>query len=58
MVDVAGEEFMRSMTAGVEQDMPIWKHKVHRARPVLCKADTYLAVFRQWARQFYSEPVE
>ncbi len=58
MVDVAGEEFMKNMTTGVEQDLPIWKHKVHRARPVLCKADTLLAEFRQWARQFYSEPVE
>ncbi len=57
MVDVAGEEFMQSLTTGVEQDLRIWKHKVHRARPVLCKADTYLAEFRQWARQFYTEPV-
>jgi hypothetical protein len=28
---------------------------VHRARPVLCEADTYLAEFRQWVKQFYSE---
>ena len=30
---------------------------MHRARPVLCEADIYLAEFRQWARQFYSDPV-
>ena len=36
--------------------MAIWKNKVHRARPVLCEADTYLVEFRKWARQFYSQP--
>ncbi len=58
MVDVAGEEFMQSMTTGVLQDMAIWKNKVHRSRPVLCEGDSYIAQFRQWARQFYSRPVE
>ncbi len=57
MVDLAGEEFMKSVTTGVQQDLAIWKNKVHRARPVFCKADTYLAQFRQWARQFYSKPL-
>jgi hypothetical protein len=56
LVDIAGEEFMKKLTEGVQQDMPIWRNKVHRARPVLCEADTYLAEFRRWARQFYSQP--
>jgi hypothetical protein len=30
---------------------------VHRARPVLCEGDVYLAEFRKWARQFYTNPV-
>lgn len=58
MADVAGEEWMTQLAKGVLEDMRIWKNKIHRARPVLCEADTYLAHFRQWARQFYSEPVE
>jgi nitrite reductase/ring-hydroxylating ferredoxin subunit len=57
MVDIAGEEFMKGLTDGVQQDFPIWKNKVHRARPVLCEADVYLAEFRKWARQFYTNPV-
>jgi nitrite reductase/ring-hydroxylating ferredoxin subunit len=57
LVDLAGEEFMKGLTDGVQQDFPIWKNKVHRARPVLCEADTYLAEFRKWARQFYTHPV-
>jgi nitrite reductase/ring-hydroxylating ferredoxin subunit len=57
VVDYFGEEFMTGLTQGVQQDLPIWSNKVHRARPVLCEADTYLAEFRKWARQFYSHPV-
>ncbi len=57
MVDIAGEEFMTNITAGVEQDFDIWKHKVHRANPVFCEGDHYLGDFRKWARQFYSNPV-
>jgi len=56
MVDMAGEDFMIGLTTGVMQDLRIWSNKVHRARPVLCEADTYLAEFRQWVKQFYSSP--
>jgi phenylpropionate dioxygenase-like ring-hydroxylating dioxygenase large terminal subunit len=55
--DAAGEDFVQGLTNGVQQDMRIWTHKVHRAQPVLCEADGHLAQFRKWARQFYSEPV-
>ncbi len=57
LVDLAGEEWMKNLVQGVQQDMPIWRNKVHRARPVLCEGDVYLGEFRKWARQFYSEPV-
>jgi nitrite reductase/ring-hydroxylating ferredoxin subunit len=57
VVDYFGEEFMTGLTQGVQQDLPIWTNKVHRARPVLCEADGYLAEFRKWSRQFYSNPV-
>ncbi|MBW2241140.1 MAG: Rieske 2Fe-2S domain-containing protein [Deltaproteobacteria bacterium] len=56
LVDLAGEEFMKNITAGVRDDLTIWTHKVHRARPVFCEADEYLAMFRKWTRQFYSRP--
>jgi phenylpropionate dioxygenase-like ring-hydroxylating dioxygenase large terminal subunit len=54
--DVAGEDFVQGLSTGVLQDLRIWSNKVHRAQPVLCEADGYLAQFRKWARQFYSEP--
>lgn len=56
LVDIAGEEFMSKLLEGVQCDMPIWRNKVHRARPVLCEADDTLAEFRKWSRQFYSQP--
>ncbi|MFQ5515728.1 MAG: Rieske 2Fe-2S domain-containing protein [Myxococcota bacterium] len=54
MVDVAGEEWFSGITNGVMDDWRIWTNKIHRAQPVFCKADTFLAEFRRWARQFYS----
>jgi phenylpropionate dioxygenase-like ring-hydroxylating dioxygenase large terminal subunit len=57
LADAAGEDFIQSLQGGVAQDLRIWANKIHRARPVLCEADTTLAAFRQWARQFYSNPV-
>lgn len=55
-VDLVGEDFMKALTTGVMQDMRIWSNKVHRAQPVLCEGDGYLAEYRQWVRQFYTNP--
>jgi nitrite reductase/ring-hydroxylating ferredoxin subunit len=57
LADLAGEQFIQELSTGVKQDLRIWENKIHRARPVLCEADRYLAEFRQWTRQFYSEPI-
>lgn len=56
LVDLAGEDFIEGLQTGVTQDFRIWKNKIHRANPVLCPADTFLAEFRKWVRQFYSAP--
>jgi nitrite reductase/ring-hydroxylating ferredoxin subunit len=57
VADAAGEEFMKTITSGIQQDLDIWKFKVHRANPVFCDGDHYLADYRKWARQFYTNPV-
>ena len=57
-IDVAGEEWMKAITEGVRDDFRIWQNKIHRAEPVFCEADTYLAEFRRWVRQFYSPSQE
>ena len=55
-MDVWGEEFMTNLVNGVRDDYAIWQNKVHRARPVLCEADTHLAEYRNWVKQFYTQP--
>ena len=50
--------WVQNILGGVQADLRIWKNKVHRGRPVLCKADVHLAQFRQWAKQFYTNLLE
>jgi 3-ketosteroid 9alpha-monooxygenase subunit A len=38
----------------LEEDRPIWEHKVYRPLPVLCDGDGPIAKFRKWYAQFYS----
>ena len=37
----------------VEQDIPIWEHKVHWPTPMLCDGDGPIAKYRRWFSQFY-----
>lgn len=39
----------------VQQDIPIWEHKMYRPEPVLCDGDGPIAQFRKWFSQFYAE---
>ena len=38
---------------GLIADLPIWEHKIHRARPILCDGDGPILGYRQWFQQFY-----
>lgn len=38
----------------VDQDIPIWEHKIYRDDPILCDGDGPIAQYRNWFRQFYS----
>jgi phenylpropionate dioxygenase-like ring-hydroxylating dioxygenase large terminal subunit len=55
VADLVGEDFMTGIVQGVQQDVPIWENKIHRATPVLCETDGFIAEFRRWTRQFYSD---
>ena len=39
------------------EDMPIWEHKAHLARPALADTDGPFMKFRKWYPQFYAEPI-
>lgn len=38
---------------GLGADLPIWRDKVFRDRPLLVKGDGPIAEFRRWYEQFY-----
>lgn len=38
----------------VEQDIPIWNHKIYRPEPTLCDGDGPINQFRKWFSQFYA----
>ncbi|RJF88808.1 Rieske (2Fe-2S) protein [Oleomonas cavernae] len=38
---------------GVEGDIPIWNHKIHRKNPILCDGDGPIMPFREYFEQFY-----
>ncbi|MFE3579280.1 aromatic ring-hydroxylating oxygenase subunit alpha [Streptomyces vinaceus] len=40
----------------VARDFPVWNHQKHTEQPRLTAADGPIGRYRQWARQFYTEP--
>jgi phenylpropionate dioxygenase-like ring-hydroxylating dioxygenase large terminal subunit len=53
-----GKAFIGEVSRQLEQDIPIWEHKVYWDHPVLCDGDGPIGLFRKWCRQFYSLPRE
>ncbi|MBA6413464.1 aromatic ring-hydroxylating dioxygenase subunit alpha [Parahaliea sp. F7430] len=56
--DIVGDDVMNGIIEGIKQDYPIWANKVHKQRPVFCREDKTLVMFRKWVRQFYIEAKE
>ncbi|MHB8685457.1 MAG: Rieske 2Fe-2S domain-containing protein [Dehalococcoidia bacterium] len=52
-----GKAFVAEIERQLGQDIPIWEHKIMKARPVLCDGDGPIGLFRRWSKQFYlAEP--
>lgn len=51
----AADDIMEGVTGphGLMADVPIWRDKVFRDRPLLVKGDGPIAEFRRWYSQFY-----
>lgn len=45
---------IQNIVGQLEEDKPIWEHKVYRPLPVLCDGDGPIARFRKWYGQFYA----
>lgn len=43
----------KGFVANVDEDLPIWNHKVHLDKPALTPLDGPIVEYRQWANQFY-----
>jgi phenylpropionate dioxygenase-like ring-hydroxylating dioxygenase large terminal subunit len=56
--DLAGDDVIKGIISGLDDDYPIWANKVHKHRPIFCKADDTLVTFRKWVRQFYIDQKE
>lgn len=37
----------------VNQDVPIWEHKIYKEQPILCEGDGPIGQYRKWFQQFY-----
>lgn len=46
---------VRDIVKQMNEDIPIWEHKLYRDRPLLCDGDGPIGAFRKWAKQFYME---
>jgi 3-Ketosteroid 9alpha-hydroxylase C-terminal domain len=48
-----GLGFVRDFCKQIEQDIPIWEHKLYRNRPQLAPGESGIMAFRTWAKQYY-----
>ena len=53
-----GLAFINEVSRQLEQDIPIWEHKIQLERPLLCDGDGPIGLFRKWCKQFYTAPAE
>jgi len=42
------------VTSEVQQDIPIWEHKLYRPNPALASSEKPITEFRRWFSQFYA----
>jgi 3-ketosteroid 9alpha-monooxygenase subunit A len=50
-----GKAFVAEIARQLEQDIPVWEHKIYVHPPALCDGDGPVGHYRKWSRQFYPE---
>lgn len=53
--EVIAQAMLDNLTNNVEQDIPIWNHKIYQENPMLCDGDGPIAQYRKWFAQFYAD---
>ncbi|MTD14043.1 Rieske 2Fe-2S domain-containing protein [Nakamurella sp. YIM 132087] len=51
----ASKSFMKDYHFQIEQDIPVWEHKIYRESPKLARGEGAVADLRRWASQFYAK---
>jgi len=52
--EIISQAIIQNAMDQVEQDMPIWEHKIYQEDPILCDGDGPIAQYRKWFKQFYA----
>lgn len=52
-----GEAVVRDVLRQIEEDLPIWEHRVRLERPLLTVEDRGILALRRWAGQFYRKGI-
>ena len=50
-----GNKLIAEICRQVEEDIPIWEHKLYRDRPAYSEGDGAISALRKWSRQFLEE---
>ena len=58
LTSTVADAFVKEINKQVQEDKPIWEHKVFLPTPALADTDGPIMKFRKWYSQFYAEPYE
>jgi Phenylpropionate dioxygenase and related ring-hydroxylating dioxygenases, large terminal subunit len=58
MTSTVAGAFVAEINKQIQEDTPIWEHKIFLPVPALADTDGPILKFRKWYSQFYAEPIE
>jgi phenylpropionate dioxygenase-like ring-hydroxylating dioxygenase large terminal subunit len=58
MTSTVASAFVAEINKQIQEDTPIWEHKIFLPVPALADTDGPILKFRKWYSQFYAEPIE
>jgi len=58
LTSTVADAFVKEINKQIQEDRPIWEHKVFLPTPALADTDGPIMQFRRWYSQFYAEPYE
>src|SRR5262249_62177919 len=56
LTSTVADALVKEINKQVQEDKPIWEHKVFLPTPALADTDGPIMKFRKWYSQFYADP--